>query len=134
MSNIILFFVTLPLLLVIDILWIGVVANKFYREQLGVLFAPSVNWPAAILFYAIYAAAIVFFVLMPALARQSLLYAVLVGAFLGLVAYATYDLTNLAVIKDWPLVMSIADIAWGAFMTAMVSGAAFLIATSFLGR
>jgi uncharacterized membrane protein len=134
MSTIVLFLVTLPVLLVVDIIWIGVIASRFYRDQLGSLFAPSVNWPAAIAFYLIYAAAIVFFVLMPSLARQSLLYAVLVGGFLGLVAYATYDLTNLVVIKDWPFLMSIVDMVWGAFMTAMVSGAVYLIATSFLGR
>jgi len=134
MANIILYFVTLPILFVIDIVWIGLVANRFYKEQMGDLFAPTINWPAALAFYAIYIAAIVFFVLMPALEKQSLWYAVLAGAFLGLTAYATYDLTNLAVVRNWPVLMSFVDIVWGAFMTGAVSGAVYLIATTFLGR
>lgn len=134
MASIILYFVTLPILFVIDIVWIGLVANRFYKEQMGDLFAPTINWPPAVLFYLIYIAAIVFFVLTPALEKQSLWYAILAGAFLGLTAYATYDLTNLAVVRNWPLLMSVVDIIWGAFLTAAVSGVAYLIATTFLGR
>lgn len=134
MANIILYLVTVPLIVVIDLLWLGVIAKDFYRAQLGSLFAPSVNWYAAIAFYLIYASAIVFFAVMPALAKHSLMYAALAGAFLGFIAYATYDLTNLAVIRDWPLVMSIADIVWGAFMTGSISTLVYVIATTVLGR
>ena len=134
MANLYLYLSVLPVLLIVDFLWIGVVAQKFYRAELGDLFAPTVNWVAAVVFYLLYAAAIVFFVVAPALERQSLVYALLAGLFLGLVAYATYDLTNLAVIRNWPLMMSIVDMAWGAVMTGAVSAAVYFIATAFLGR
>lgn len=129
-----LFLIALPIGLLVDLLWIGVVANRFYRSELGELFAPQVNWTAALIFYAIYVAGLVFFVLSPAIVKQSLLYAVFAGAFFGLIAYATYDLTNLATVRNWPLLMSLVDIAWGVFMTAFVSGTTYLIATSFFGR
>ena len=134
MANIILYLITVPLILVIDLIWLGLIAKDFYRSQLGDLFAPSINWYAAIAFYLIYASAVVFFAVLPALAKGSLLYAALVGAFLGFVAYATYDLTNLAVTRDWPLLMSLADMVWGALMTGAVSAAVFVIATTLLGR
>lgn len=129
-----LYLVALPIAFVVDLLWIGVVANRFYRSELGELFAPTVNWIPAVLFYLIYIAGLIFFVLSPALAKHSLWHAVLAGAFFGLIAYATYDLTSLAVIRNWPLLMSVVDIAWGVAMTAFTSGITYFIATSFLGR
>lgn len=124
----------LPIMLVIDLIWIGVVANRFYHESLGPLFAETILWVPALIFYLIYIAGLSFFVLSPALEKHSLMYAVLAGAFFGLVAYSTYDLTNLAIIKNWPLLMSVIDIAWGTFLTALTSGAVYLIATTFFGR
>lgn len=128
-----LYLVALPIALLIDLLWIGVIANRFYREQLGSLFAPQVSWIPALIFYLIFVAALVYFVIAPAVEIGSLMRAVVLGAFLGLMAYATYDLTNLAVIKDWPVYMSIVDMVWGTVMTASVSGATYVIATRVLG-
>lgn len=133
-NTIVLYLIAFPIAFIVDLLWIGVVANRFYRESLGEMFAPSVNWVPAVIFYLIYIAGLVFFVISPAIAKHSFVYAVGAGAFLGLIAYATYDLTNLAVIRNWPLLMSVVDIAWGVFMTALTSGATYLIATSFFGR
>lgn len=98
------------------------------------MFADPINWIPAVLFYIIYLAGLMFFVVEPALVKHSLMYAVLAGAFFGLVAYATYDLTGLAVIRNWSVLLTVVDLAWGTFLTSSVSGITYLIATSFLGR
>ncbi|MBU0750116.1 DUF2177 family protein [Patescibacteria group bacterium] len=129
-----LFFTALPIALAVDLVWIGLVANKFYSSQLGDLFSPTVQWVPAVIFYVIFIAAVTFFVIQPAVQANSWVQALLWGAFFGLAAYATYDLTNLAVIRDWPLFMSIVDIAWGTFFTAGISTATYFIATTFFTR
>lgn len=129
-----LFLVALPIAFVIDLLWIAVVANRFYREQLGPLFTDSINWPAAIAFYLIYIAGLTYFVIAPALEAHSLPKLLFGAAFFGLVAYATYDLTSLAVIKNWPVLMTYVDMVWGVAMTTGIATATYLIATMFLGR
>ena len=83
--------------------------------------AAKVNLPAAAIFYLLFIAAMVFFVINPALAKTSILYAVGAGAFFGLVTYATYDLTNLATLRDWPVVITVIDLAWGTFVTSATS-------------
>jgi len=123
-----LFCIALPLGAVIDLFWIGVVSIDFYREQLGSLFAPTIVWQAALLLYVFYIFAIIGFAVLPALKERSFKKSLLLGAGLGFTAYMTYDLTNLAVIRDWPLLMSIVDMAWGTFFTMLISGATFLIA------
>ncbi len=133
MQTLILAAVAFPVMFVLDLLWIGVIGNGFYRSQLGSLMRPDVVWPAALAFYVIYALAVAFFVLTPALEMNSLIRAILAGAFLGLAAYAAYDFTNLATIRDWPALVSFVDLAWGVFVTAATSGVAYLIATRFLG-
>lgn len=134
MNYIPLFLVALPITFIIDIVWIGLVANRFYKQEMGDMFADPINWVPAVLFYIIYLAGLMFFVVEPALVKHSLMYAVLAGAFFGLVAYATYDLTGLAVIRNWSTLLTVVDMAWGTFLTASVSGVTYLIATSFLGR
>jgi uncharacterized membrane protein len=119
-----------PILAVIDLLWIGVVASRFYRASMGDLFAPQVNWMAAGLFYVIFIAGLTFFAIAPAVEARSVTVALGRGAFLGLLAYATYDLTNLAVIRNWPVLMSVVDIAWGTAMSAGVSALTYWVATT----
>ena len=119
----------LVVFLVLDALWLGVVARGFYREQLGDLMRPDVRWGAALLFYLLFIAAVLVFVVLPALERGSLAYAIGMGAFFGLVAYATYDLTNLAVLRGFPAKVAVVDMAWGAAVTAGTSAAAFLLAS-----
>lgn len=110
----------------LDLVWLGVVARSFYQRHIGHLLRPEVQWLPAVLFYLIYVAALVVFVVQPALEKQSLTRAVLLGAFFGLAAYAAYDLTSLALIKDFPLIAAVVDLGWGMFLSAVVSGVAYV--------
>ncbi len=112
----------------LDILWLGVVAKKFYQAQLGHLMRPDVQWVPAVLFYAIYVAALVVLVIAPAVEQRSLAKAVGMGALFGLAAYAAYDLTSLALIRDYPVQAALVDLAWGTALSATVCGAAYLLA------
>ena len=117
---------------VLDMLWLGMVARGFYQKQIGHLLRKDVNWIAAGAFYLVFLAGVVTFVIQPAIDRYSLQYAMFHGGLFGLVTYAAYDLTNLAVAKDWPVVVTFVDLAWGTVLTATVSGATYLIAGRFL--
>ncbi len=124
-----LYAIALPVFFAIDMIWLGLVAKNFYRSQIGTLMKPDVNWTAAIVFYLIFIAGLVVFVIAPAKEKGSWTHALLYGALFGLVCYATYDLTNLAVAKDWPLLVTIVDLIWGAVLAASVSVLTYLIAT-----
>ena len=115
----------------VDLVWLGVIAKNFYQKQIGFLLSPQVNWVAAISFYLLYIAGMIFFVIAPALSRGSWQTALLTGAFFGFITYATYDLTNLATLKDWPLLVTIVDLAWGTTLGASVSTITFLIVRAF---
>lgn len=106
----------------IDVVWLVFISRKLYREKIGHLMADKVNVPAAAIFYLLFIAAMVFFVINPAAERQSILYALGVGAFFGLVTYGTYDLTNLATLRNWPVSMTVIDLIWGSFVTASTCG------------
>lgn len=127
-----LYAMTFAVFLVIDLIWLGLVARSFYQEQLGFIMKANVNWVAAIIFYLIFIAGLIFFVLNPALEQGSWVFALLAGAFFGFVTYSTYDLTNLATLKDWPLTVTIVDIAWGTFLGASVSLIGFFLGKNFL--
>ncbi len=114
--------------LLLDFAWLGLVARGFYRQQLGQLMAPEVRWGAAILFYLLFVAAVVVFAVLPAVERGSLGRALVLGGFFGLVAYATYDLTNLAVLRGFPTLMAVVDMAWGCLLTAAVAAVGYLVA------
>lgn len=101
----------------IDFVWLGTVATKFYRDGIGHLMADDVNFAAAGGFYLIYVSGIVFFAVAPALAGGGWKVALLYGALFGFFCYATYDFTNLATLRDWPLYVSLVDLAWGTFLT-----------------
>jgi uncharacterized membrane protein len=116
------YLVTTGVFLLIDIVWLALIAPKLYKANIGHLMADKPNLPAAGVFYLLYIAALLFFVIDPALVKGSAWQAVWTGAFLGLVMYATYDLTNLATMKDWPLKITAIDLAWGTFITAATSG------------
>jgi uncharacterized membrane protein len=124
-----LFSIALPVFFAIDMLWLGLIAKDFYAKQIGGLMKPNINWTAAIIFYLIFIAGLVVFVIMPAVVKNSWSHAVLMGALFGFVCYATYDLTNLAVAKDWPVFVTIIDLIWGAVLAASVSVITYLIAT-----
>ena len=112
----------------LDLLWLGVVAKGLYARHMGELLNPQVKWVPAILFYIVYVAAVVVFVVMPAAERRSMARAAGMGAFFGFAAYATYDLTSLALIRGFPLAVVIVDLAWGAVLTATAAGAGYLAA------
>lgn len=122
-----LYLLTVPVFFLIDMVWLGFVARNFYKEQLHSLLSPQVNWTAALLFYFIYIAGILFFAVRPGLEAGSLARACLSGALFGFFTYATYDLTNLATLRDWPVLVSVVDIGWGTVLCTLVSGAAYLI-------
>ncbi len=111
----------------IDMVWLGVLAKNLYRKHLFGLLADQVNWSAAIIFYLLFIVGIFVFVILPAVEKNSLFTAVWLGAFFGIVTYATYDLTNLATLKNWPLPIVFIDIAWGAVLTSLVSMAGYSI-------
>jgi uncharacterized membrane protein len=123
-----LYLIALPVFLGIDMVWLTLVAKNFYAKQIGFLMAKNPNLLAALIFYLIFIAGLVFFVITPALDKKAWTQALFAGLFFGLVTYATYDLTNLATIKDWPLIITIVDLIWGMFLSAAVSVATYFIA------
>lgn len=123
-----LYLIALVTFLAIDLIWLTLIAKKFYAQNLGSLLSPTVNWPAALIFYLLFIAGIVILVIQPALDQQSWSKALLNGALLGLISYATYDLTNLATINHWPLLVTIIDLIWGTVLTAATSTITFLLA------
>ena len=120
-----LYLLTVPVFFIIDLIWLGVVAKKFYRRHLDFILSPHVNWPAAITFYLIYIIGIIVFAVVPAIGRGSLMHALVWGGLYGFFTYATYDLTNMALIKGWPLKIVIVDILWGMVLCAVVAGSSF---------
>jgi len=116
-----LYAVSIVAFLALDALWLGLVARNFYREQMGDLLRSDPRWGAAALFYALFVTGIVVFVTLPAVARASIGHALLFGALFGLITYATYDLTNLAVLRGFPGLVVVVDLAWGATISATVA-------------
>jgi uncharacterized membrane protein len=112
-----------------DMLWLGLVARNFYRDRLGTLLAPHPIIPAAISFYALFVAGIVIFAVAPGLRDNSWKSALVFGALFGFFAYATYDLTNLATLRGWPIVLTPVDLAWGTALTAVAALAGYAAAT-----
>lgn len=122
---------SLVTLLVLDGIWLGLVARTFYRNQLGELMLPQPNLGIAAVFYLFFAVAIVMLTVMPALGAPSLTRALLFGAVLGLAAYGTYDITNLSTLKNWPVLVSVVDMAWGTVITAVAAGGGYAAARYF---
>jgi uncharacterized membrane protein len=115
-------------LLVLDGLWLGVIARSYFGSRLGSLVNDTVNLLPAAAFYVLYTAGIVYFCVRPALADESWRVALMHGAFVGLMVYGAYDLTNLAILRGWPLDVALVDIAWGTAMTALCSAAGYAAA------
>lgn len=121
MTTIILYGIASVILLVLDALWLGLITKSFYADQLGHLMRENVNFAIAAGFYLTYALGVVILAVKPALAAESWIIAAGYGALLGFIAYGTYNFTNMATLKDWPMMMSLVDITWGSFLTALVS-------------
>jgi uncharacterized membrane protein len=120
-----LYLVTTIAFFAIDMVWLGLVARTFYRKYLGFLMAPSPNWLAAIIFYLLFIVGILVFVVLPGLEDNSFKTTLLRAALFGLITYATYDLTNLATVKDWPVLITVVDMAWGTILSVAVSSISF---------
>jgi uncharacterized membrane protein len=118
-------------LLVLDAIWLGLVARTFYRNQLGDLMLPQPNLAIAGVFYIFFTVAVVVLAVMPALSAESAGRALALGAVLGLAAYGTYDITNLSTLKAWPGLLSGVDMAWGTIITAASAGGGYAVARYF---
>jgi uncharacterized membrane protein len=116
-----LYIVTLVFFLGIDAFWLGLVAPGFYRSQIGHLMAGTANLPAAGIFYLLFVGALVYFVVAPGVGEGKRRNVILRGALFGLVTYATYDLTNLATLRDWSLLVTVVDMTWGSVLTTATS-------------
>jgi uncharacterized membrane protein len=123
-----LYFIALPVLVGIDAIWLAIISKGFYKQHLGFLMTKNPNWLAAIIFYLLFIVGLVIFVISPAVEKGMWLNALLSGALFGMICYATYDLSNLATIKNWPVIVTIVDIIWGSFLSAAVSLITYLIA------
>lgn len=115
------YLVALPIFFAIDLLWLGVIAKNIYRNQIGFLLKENPNWTAAIIFYLLFIVGLVYFAVVPAIEKGSLLSALTVGALFGFFTYMTYDMTNFATLKDWPFKIVLIDILWGIVLSASVS-------------
>jgi len=120
-----LYLASLAAFFALDMLWLGLIAGTFYKQHLGFLMAPEVNWYAALIFYFLYILGVLVFIVVPGLTENAFALMLVKAALFGLIAYATYDLTNLATIKDWPLVITVVDLLWGMLLTTAVSMAGF---------
>ena len=121
-----LYFITLAAFLAIDAVWLALVARTFYRRYLDWLMATHPNWLAALAFYLLFVVGVLVFVVVPGVEDGSLRTTLLLGALFGLIAYGTYDLTNLATVKNWPLTITVVDMVWGTALSVAVSCVGFV--------
>jgi uncharacterized membrane protein len=125
------FFSSLVTMGILDGVWLGFATSKLYKPGIGHLMADKPNVPAAVLFYLLYAAGVTYLVTLPALASHQFGSAVMRGAVLGFIAYGTYDLTSLAILRGWPVNVTVADMIWGAIITGATAAVAYLITQKF---
>ena len=126
--NLVAFASTFVIFVVIDFIWLRSMADMLYRPTLGDMLAPEFRLAPAVLFYLIFVAALTFFAVLPSLEPgKGLTTALLHGAIFGLAAYATYDLTNQATLKNWSTLLTVADLAWGTTLSAIAAGGGHLV-------
>ena len=126
------YLISTGIFLCIDAIWLGFIARGIYAKYLGYIMAKNIVWWAAGVFYLIFMAGLLFFVIEPSVRTQSIRYALAAGAFFGFVAYATYDLTNLATIEGWPLFVTVIDLIWGAFVASSTSVLSHMLINRFM--
>ena len=125
------FAVTFVVFMGIDLIWLGFVAKNNYSKYLGYLMASQVNWLAALVFYVIFIIGVLYFVIAPSLVDRDFTQLVIRAMLFGFMTYATYDLTNLATVRDWPITITIIDLIWGTTLSTSVSVISYLIITNF---
>lgn len=123
-----LYFLTTCVFFAVDMVWLGLIAKKLYRKYLGGFMGDSIKWLPAIIFYLLFIVGVLLFVVFPAMEKESLTKAMLFGALFGLFTYATYDLTNFATLKGWPVQIVFIDILWGMVLAGAVSASGYLFA------
>ncbi len=128
MTFIQLYLIAFVIFLVVDMIWLVGIAKKLYSKELGFIMAPKPNLLAAGICYVIFIVGLVFFVIDPAMAKDSWSFALLVGMLFGFITYSTYDLTNLATLKNWPIRITVIDMIWGTSLGGLVSVVTFFIA------
>lgn len=126
-NSIKLYLLTVPVFFAIDLLWLGVIASDFYQTELDHLLSDEVLWPAALVFYLLFIGGILYFAVVPAIARGSWGLALKNGALFGFFTYITYELTNLATLPDWPLRVVLVDTLWGVVLSASVATLSYLM-------
>lgn len=123
-----LFVIAIIMFMVIDLIWLAFIAKKLYKKHLGYIMSPQPKWKAAIIFYVLFIAALVIFVLLPSVdGNHTITYAMLYGALFGFITYATYDLTNLATLEGWPIKITVIDLIWGTFLGFSTSTLTYLL-------
>lgn len=131
MKILLVFIITMVIFAAIDLIWLGYLAKNLYEQKIGFVMADKINWIAALIFYIMYIGGILYFVIFPSLETGEWQTALLKGAILGVLCYGTYDLTNMATLKNWPYEIVIIDILWGAFLTGLTSTLSYIIAQKF---
>lgn len=122
-----LYLIALVVFLIVDAIWLSTIANKFYSQHLGYIMKAKPNYIAAAIFYLLFIVGLVYFVILPGVNDGNIWKVILSGFLFGFMTYATYDLTNLATIKDWPLIVTIVDLIWGSSLAIVVSVATYYI-------
>ncbi|MEK9726478.1 MAG: DUF2177 family protein [Candidatus Margulisiibacteriota bacterium] len=127
------FIISVIVFLGIDLLWLGIIARKIYVHHMGHLLRTPPNWPVAFLFYGLFVVGLMIFAIIPAVESKNLPQALKLGALYGFFTYMTYDLTNWAVLKDWPSGIVVIDIIWGTVLAMSVAGISTLIILKIFG-
>jgi uncharacterized membrane protein len=121
------YLLTTAVFFAVDMAWLGFIARDLYKKYLSNFLSDKVNWPVAIIFYLLFIIGIFYFAILPAVEKNSFSKAIIAGVLFGFFTYATYDLTNLATLKNWPLPIVFIDIIWGSVLTGIVSTAGYYI-------
>jgi uncharacterized membrane protein len=127
-----LYLLTLLGFFAIDMIWLGIIAPSFYRKHIGFLLSSQPNWTPAIIFYLIFVGGLLVFVIRPGIRYRSLKKIVILGVVYGIVTYGTYDLTNLATIENWPILVTVVDMVWGVFLSISVAAIGYFAGTRIL--
>jgi uncharacterized membrane protein len=131
MTHLIAYVAALVVFVVVDMLWLGTMAGRFYKPLLGDILAPQFNMAAAGVFYLLYPIGLVIFAINPALKVGAVSTALLYGGLFGFFTYATYDLTNQVTLRNWSSLLTMVDVAWGSFLGAVSAASAFWIVSRF---
>ncbi len=126
------YLITVPIFFIIDLTWLGIIAKDVYQKYMGHLMRDTPNWPVAILFYLLFIIGLIIFVINPAIQKDSWMHALIYGAMFGFFTYMTFDLTSLAVLKDWPWQIAVIDIIWGIVLSSSVSVIAYFVSRNFI--